>query len=106
MSKLVRDKIPDIIRARGGQPVTRVADDAEYRQRLIDKLAEEAGEVRDADDLHRAGELADVLEVAFTLAEHDGLSRDDLEKLREAKAAERGGFAGRIIWSGNLERGE
>jgi predicted house-cleaning noncanonical NTP pyrophosphatase (MazG superfamily) len=106
MSKLVRDQVPDIIRAHGRQPIIRIADAAEYRQRLIEKLGEEADEVRDADDQHRPEELADVLEVVLALAADSGMSDDDLENLREAKAAERGGFERRIIWERNLEPGE
>jgi predicted house-cleaning noncanonical NTP pyrophosphatase (MazG superfamily) len=37
--KLVRDKIPQIIRARGDEPIVRIADPAEYRQLLLAKLA-------------------------------------------------------------------
>jgi len=106
MSKLVRDKIPDIIRARGGRPITRIADNTEYLARLIEKLAEEAAEVRDADDSHRAEELADTLEVVYAIADAIGVSRDELERVRKAKAAERGRFAQRIIWLGNEEIGQ
>ena len=43
-NKLVRDKIPDIIRRSGGKCVTHIADSDELRARLIDKLYEEVGE--------------------------------------------------------------
>jgi len=39
--------------------------------------------------------------VLYTLAGQAGVSRAQLEELRAAKAEERGGFAGRVIWSGN-----
>ena len=100
--KLVRDKIPQIIRARGSEPIVRIADPAEYRGLLLAKLTEEAGEVLVADDAHAPEELADVLEVALALAVDIGLDASQLEKLRLAKAAERGGFANRIVWSGNV----
>ena len=106
MRKLVRDKIPEIIRFRGGRPITHVAGDSEYETLLLDKLAEESGEVRTAGKTHRAEELADVLEIVYALADHDGLSREGLEKIREAKAAGRGGLGGRIVWLGNEEPGE
>jgi predicted house-cleaning noncanonical NTP pyrophosphatase (MazG superfamily) len=99
--KLVRDKIPQIIRARGADPIVRTADAAEYRQLLRAKLAEEVGEVLAADDTDAPEELADVFEVVLALASDLGLDAGQLEKLRAGKAAERGGFADRIVWSGN-----
>jgi predicted house-cleaning noncanonical NTP pyrophosphatase (MazG superfamily) len=97
--KLVRDRIPEIIRTTGVEPVTRIADDAEYRGLLRAKLVEETQEFLDSEEPH---ELADVLEVVLALADELGVDRDELEQLRVAKADERGGFAGRVVWSGNL----
>lgn len=97
--KLVRDKIPQIIRSKGLEPIVYVAGVEEYGARLRDKLTEEVGEFLVSDnDLE---ELADILEVLYALAEHIGTDREQLEKLRAAKVEERGGFADRIIWSGN-----
>lgn len=103
--KLVRDKIPQIIRARGAEPIVRTADAAEYRELLRAKLAEEVGEVLAADDADAPEELADVFEVVLALASDLGLDASQLEKLRAGKAAERGGFADRIVWSGNIASG-
>lgn len=97
-SKLVRDKIPQIIRDTGAEPVFRVADAEEYRGLLRAKLVEEVEEFLTSED---PTELADVLEVLLALAGDLGVDRDHLEKLRTAKAFERGGFADRIVWSGN-----
>jgi predicted house-cleaning noncanonical NTP pyrophosphatase (MazG superfamily) len=103
MGKLVRDKIPQIIRAKGLEPVTRVADAEEYRIGLRAKLREEVEEFLASDD--DPEELADILEVLYALAEHGGTDRRQLEKLRAAKVLERGGFVDRIIWSGNRSAG-
>jgi predicted house-cleaning noncanonical NTP pyrophosphatase (MazG superfamily) len=100
--KLVRDKIPEIIRAQGGEPVVRIAEAGEYRELLRAKLVEEAGEVATADDAHAPEELADVLEVVIALAADLGLDAGGLEKLRAAKAADRGSFTERIVWCGSL----
>jgi predicted house-cleaning noncanonical NTP pyrophosphatase (MazG superfamily) len=97
--KLVRDKIPQIIRAKGLEPVVYVADADEYAARLRDKLTEEVREFLDSDG--DPWELADVLEVVYALAQLGGTDPEQLEKLRAAKADERGGFADRVIWSGN-----
>jgi predicted house-cleaning noncanonical NTP pyrophosphatase (MazG superfamily) len=97
--KLVRDKIPQIIRGKGLEPVIYVADAHEYAARLRDKLSEEVAEFIASDS--EPEELADVLEVVYALAGLAGTDPQQLEKLRAAKADERGGFADRIIWSGN-----
>ena len=96
--KLVRDKIPQIIRAKGLEPVIFTAGPDEYATRLRDKLTEEVGDFLASDS--DPEELADVLEVV-ALALLTGTDPQQLEKLRAAKADERGGFADRIIWSGN-----
>jgi len=96
--KLVRDRIPQIICAAGEEPEIRVAEDGELAALLSEKLREEIGEFLEAMDPE---ELADVLEVVYALADHLGIGRDGLESRRAAKAAERGGFAARIVWAGN-----
>ena len=98
--KLVRDKIPEIIRAKGEVPSTRVADSAEYRELLLAKLSEEVQEFLASDG--DPEELADVLEVVMALADGLGIGQKELERLRAEKAAERGGFSQGIVWSGNL----
>ena len=47
-SKLVRDRIPEIIQADGHRAVTRVLDEDSYRAALLEKLVEEAHEARQA----------------------------------------------------------
>ncbi|MFJ6864108.1 nucleoside triphosphate pyrophosphohydrolase [Streptomyces termitum] len=99
--KLVRDRIPEIIRENGAVPVTYVADRDEYRARLRAKLGEEVAEFLEADADSAPEELAGILEVIQALAEDMGLEPEQLEKIRRAKADERGGFADRVVWTGN-----
>ncbi|GAA1825942.1 hypothetical protein GCM10009735_71450 [Actinomadura chokoriensis] len=94
VEKLVRDRIPEIIRAAGGRPETRVADPAEHAARLRAKLVEESGEYIASGDPE---ELADVLEVVHALAAAHGISPAELDRLRSAKAAERGAFDERLV---------
>ena len=92
-AKLVRDRIPEIIRATGAEPITYRAEPYEYRLRLREKLAEEVGEFLAADD-------ENAIEVVYALAADLGTDKAQLEQVREDKASQRGGFAERIVWTG------
>ncbi|WP_330616940.1 nucleoside triphosphate pyrophosphohydrolase [Sellimonas sp.] len=96
--KLVRDNIPDIIRADGKTPVTRILDQEEYLNELDRTLQEEVAEYQ-ADKFLE--ELADILEVLSAICKARGYSRKDLLKVRDEKRRKRGGFEKRIYWSGN-----
>ncbi|MDO8503362.1 MAG: nucleoside triphosphate pyrophosphohydrolase [bacterium] len=93
-NKLVRDKIPEYIRKKGGMPVTHIADDAEYWQKLKEKLSEEIKEFKEDEGLE---EFADLLEVIDAIADHKGFDRKEIQKIRDEKAEERGKFKDRII---------
>ena len=95
--KLVRDRIPEVIQAEGRRPVTRVLDEASYRQALLTKLVEEAQEASQASAGDLPGELADVLEVLRALTVTAGLSWPQLLALAEDKRSQRGGFGRKIF---------
>ncbi|GAA4237714.1 hypothetical protein GCM10022254_50660 [Actinomadura meridiana] len=92
--KLVRDRIPEIIREDGRAPETRVAHPDEHAELLRAKLYEEAGEYVATGD---PAELADLLEVIHTLAALHELTPAELEEQRSTKATIRGGFSQRIV---------
>lgn len=94
-NKLVRDKIPAIIKADAATPVTRILDDNEYRQELLAKLVEEAKELLESDG--DISERADIAEVLRALDPVLGFSPDAIEKARGDKAAKRGGFEQKIF---------
>jgi predicted house-cleaning noncanonical NTP pyrophosphatase (MazG superfamily) len=96
--KLVRDRIPDIVRADGRVPVTHVAGDAEYLVALKAKVVEEAQELAaTTDTVSVVEEAADVLEVLRATTTALGVPWATVERKAEEKAADRGAFAGRII---------
>ncbi|MEO7613935.1 MAG: NUDIX domain-containing protein [Streptosporangiaceae bacterium] len=92
--KLVRDRVPELIRAAGAEPSVRVARDEQYGALLHAKLYEEAAEFA-ADPV--PAELADLLEVVLAMADLIGCPPEELESARAAKAAERGGFSQRLV---------
>lgn len=96
--KLVRDKIPAIILADGKKPMTRILDTEEYLEELDKKLNEEIAEYQADKSIE---EMADVLEVLFSICEARGHSVEELMEVRAAKREKRGGFEKRIFWSGN-----
>lgn len=91
MTKLVRDKIPDIIRAKGEDPQVHQADEADRVKLLIDKLREEADELRAAKTRADAyEEMADILEVVAALSAT--FEAEHLDRVRTLKRLARGGF--------------
>ncbi|WP_405056478.1 nucleoside triphosphate pyrophosphohydrolase [Kribbella sp. NBC_01505] len=99
-SKLVRDRIPEIIRSHGEDPTYYQADPAEYRNRLRAKLTEEVSEFLAATEEDAVEELADILEVVYALANDLNTSAAELDEIRHRKAATNGAFADRIVWTG------
>lgn len=92
--KLVRDKIPEIIKSKGMVPVTHVASEKEYQRKLKAKLQEEVGEFLESSDEE---ELADILEVIYALCDFYKIEKDELEQIRKEKAKKRGKFKDKII---------
>jgi predicted house-cleaning noncanonical NTP pyrophosphatase (MazG superfamily) len=90
--KLVRDRVPQLIRSRGSEPVTRSLSPEEYRAALFAKLVEEAQELREAEDSELLPELADVWEVLTALVAELDFSFDDITLAAQFKRTVRGGF--------------
>lgn len=93
-SKLVRDKIPEVIEAAGKKCDYIKAGKEELLELLTSKLDEEVSEFKEDRNLE---ELADIMEVLFGLANDLGFSEEELLRKREAKKEERGGFKEGIV---------
>ncbi len=92
--KLIRDRIPEILKNKRKNYKIHTASDEEYREKLLDKLQEEVDEYLSSKNPE---ELTDILEVVYAIANNHNLSNLELETLRKKKREERGGFGERII---------
>lgn len=91
--KLIRDKVPELMKADGKNPQTHIAGEEEYKRLLIAKLIEEALEYKSKPS---AEELGDILEVARALSiQYGGFEKVD--EVRKKKTSERGDFSKRIV---------
>ena len=93
-NKLVRDLIPEVIKASGEEFEIEVAQVQERAELLEAKLMEEVNEYLEDKNLE---ELADIMEVLFGLAHNLGYTEEDLLNKREEKLKERGGFKEGIV---------
>jgi predicted house-cleaning noncanonical NTP pyrophosphatase (MazG superfamily) len=91
VSKLVRDKIPQII---GQSARFHVAEDPEYLKALAAKLLEEAAEFQQDPSVE---ELSDVIEVVAAISRAYGWPMMQVTQVRMAKAEKRGKFDARYI---------
>lgn len=92
-AKLVRDKIPEIIRQQGEEPRVETLSSTELEQFVNQKISEEAKELSeaktDADVLEEAADLIEILRKKLAIR---SLSLEDVEVVRQQKLEKRGGF--------------
>ena len=93
-NKLVRDKIPEYIRTKGGNPISHVANEEEYWNKLKEKLFEEVEEFNNDENKE---ELADILEVLEAIIGYKQFDKNEIERIKAQKLETRGGFIERII---------
>ena len=101
--KLVRDRIPEIIKQDGKTCECSVLSQQEYILLLDQKLNEELAEYQESKSME---ELADLLEVMCAVAAARGSSMEEVEKIRVRKKEKRGGFEKRILLETVTEQGE
>lgn len=100
-NKLVRDRIPEIIKASGKSCVTEILSDEAYLRLVDAKLDEELAEYHSDQNIE---ELADLLEVIYAAAMARGYTLEQLESVRAAKAEKRGAFANKILLKEVIEK--
>jgi hypothetical protein len=93
-NKLVRDKIPQIIKNDRITPITHIASNEEYSQKLKEKLLEEVNEFLENPNKE---EISDIFEVIYALCDLYEIDKDKIEQIRKEKALKKGKFKERII---------
>ena len=92
-NKLIRDKIPEIIKKNGANPKISVLEKEQFKNALKEKLVEEAKELLEAKtDDEILNELSDVLQLVESIALNNDTTLAKVEKQKEKKKVERGGF--------------
>ena len=97
-NKLIRDKIPEIIKKDRAIPKVIHLNSKSFEKELKKKLIEESIELQVAQgkkDILK--ELSDVLEVLQTIARTENISWKKIEEQRRKRAKERGGFKKKLF---------
>jgi predicted house-cleaning noncanonical NTP pyrophosphatase (MazG superfamily) len=104
--KLVRDNIPAIIKERTGiEPEIRIAELKEFEDRLLDKIVEEAIELRNSGKNNNFDEeLGDINELIETLLKLKNIKQEDIAAVQAEKKKKNGGFNDRIIMLSKVEK--
>jgi len=100
-NKLVRDRIPEIIRKSGIKCQAVTLSEIEYRQALRQKLIEEAQEAATANNADLVIEIADLLEVVDALLKSYGIPYNRVRLERDKKRASKGDFDNKtmLLWT-------
>lgn len=93
-NKLVRDKIPQLIEESGRKQTSRILNEDEYFDALIDKVVEEIQEFRGSGIEE---EIADVYEVLDCLVKLKGYEPMHIDYIRLIKRDARGSFLDKIM---------
>ena len=93
-NKLVRDRIPEIVKVSGRTCECETLSDEAYIRKLDEKLNEELAEYQQDKSIE---ELADLLEVMEAVVRARGHTWDDLIRIRTEKRTKRGGFEKKIL---------
>lgn len=105
-NKLCRDKVPEIIRAKGFDCEIREVDHAEYRREIVRKIFEEASGVSNHTSReHLLKELADLLITINALKHEFDITDEEVTEAMTKSLVEKGGYDKRlyISWSSDTE---
>lgn len=87
--KLIRDKIPEIIKESGKTPITEIVEGEDLLKLLNYKLNEEIDEYNSSEEVE---ELVDIVEVVYAILKFKDISLEEFEAIRVEKKDKRGAF--------------
>jgi Uncharacterized conserved protein len=93
-NKLVRDNIVEVIHKNNKSCSFHYADTEEYKEKLLEKLLEEAKEFILEKNIE---ELADILEVIDSILVAFEFDKDEVTKIKNNKSLDKGKFNKKII---------
>jgi predicted house-cleaning noncanonical NTP pyrophosphatase (MazG superfamily) len=97
-NKLVRDRIPEIIKKNADSCVTKKLNQKEFRLETLKKVVEEANELLAAKDskIEMIKELADLKEIIDTVMSAHKISNKEVSKEKKIRKKQRGGFEKKV----------
>ena len=93
-NKLVRDNIPQLIKESGRDCSSRILNEKEYYDALLDKIVEEIEEYRISGNEEELADVFEVLDCLVQLKEYEPMHIDYLQLIRREK---RGSFKDRVL---------
>lgn len=92
-NKLIRDRIPEIVKANGWIAVTKKLDKKQYIIELKRKILEEAKELNEGNGTKNLiEELADIQEIIDAVLTEKKIKFTEFRKIQATKRKKRGGF--------------
>lgn len=99
--KLVRDHIPELIKANGEKPVLRKLTDSDFKVEINKKLLEEVKEFLSSKTKEeQIEELADIQEVLSAIYKANKIECTDVTKVARKKRNKKGGFKKKFYLEG------
>jgi predicted house-cleaning noncanonical NTP pyrophosphatase (MazG superfamily) len=92
--KLIRDKVPEIIKKTGKICHTIKLSDKGFKDALIEKLKEEVKEFEKEKNIEK---LADIIEVIYSITDSFDFDSKEVYNVREQKRLKNGGFKNKVF---------
>lgn len=97
-TKLIRDRIPEIVKSKWEQISIFIANQEEFKIKLFEKLIEESKEVIEAKTKSEIiEEIADLYEVIDSILENEKIDKEDVLNMQKTKRELRWGFNKKIL---------